>query len=68
MKMMPPLNDEPVNAHLLMSSIEIELALKKTAEDSIVNALTPLLGTAASDVITMTSATTEALLQRNAAQ
>ena len=59
MKMMPPLNDEPVNAHLLMSSIEMELALKKAAEDSNVNALTLLLCAAAvSDVITMTSATT----------
>ncbi len=32
MNMMPALNDDPVNAHLLTRSIEIELTLKKTAE------------------------------------
>ena len=32
MKMIPALNGEPVNAHLLIRSMEIELTLKKTAE------------------------------------
>ncbi len=31
MKMMPPLKDDPVKAHLLMSSMDIELVLKSSA-------------------------------------
>jgi hypothetical protein len=38
--MIPPLKDEPVNAHLFTRSIVIELALKNTAEDNDVHVLT----------------------------
>ena len=38
-KILPALNDEPVNAHLLIRSIDIELAVKKRAEHVVLTRL-----------------------------